>query len=187
MVTEENKMTFINNLKSIEMKKLLIILTAIGLLSLNSCYQKTDSNTMLENIETRAEIFNAITSNHDYMTEFVSNMQGNNHAMQMMQGNKKMMGNMMKGQGMQMMMEDSTMMNQMMGNKQMMHSMMQGMMKDGKMMGNMMKMMNEKGMMSEDCMQSCMKMMGDKGMDMSKMSMMNKTEGTTEEDPTEHH
>ena len=42
-------------------------------------------------------------------------------------------------------------------------------------------------MMSEDCMKSCMKMMGDKGMDMNKMDMMNKTDGTTEEDPTKHH
>ena len=44
------------------------------------------------------------------------------------------------------------------------------MMKDGKMMGNMMKTMHEKGMMSEDCMQSCKQMMEEKGMDM--MGMM---------------
>ena len=104
------------------MKRLVIILSAIGLLSLNSCNQETDVKAMLQNSETRSEIIKTISENHDFMTEFMENMQGNNHAMQMMQGNKKMMGNMMKGQGMQMMMEDSTMMNQMMGNKQMMHS-----------------------------------------------------------------
>lgn len=56
---------------------------------------------------------------------------------------------MMQGEGMQMMMRDSTMM----------HSMMNGMMNDGKTMGTMMKMMHKKGMMTEDCMQSCMQMM----------------------------
>lgn len=37
------------------------------------------------------------------------------------------------------------------------------------MMGHMMQMMNQEGMMNEECMQSCMKMMGDKGMDMGNM------------------
>ena len=52
--------------------------------------------------------------------------------------------------------------------------MMQSIMKDGKMMGNMMQMMHEKGMMSDDCMNSSMKMMNDKGMDMKGMNKMNK-------------
>ena len=78
---------------------------------------------------------------------------------------------MMNGQGMQMMMKDSTIM----------HSMMNRMMDDGKMMGNMMKMMHEKGMMSEDCMESCSMMMKDKGMDM--MYMNNETENNH----SEHH
>ncbi len=43
------------------------------------------------------------------------------------------------------------------------------MMKDGKMMGNMMQMMHKEGMMGEDCMKSCMKMMNDKGMNMETM------------------
>jgi len=157
------------------MKKLAIILSAIGLLSLSSCNQKTDVKAILENSETRSEIIKTISESHDFMTEFMTTMQGNNHATQMMQGNKKMMGNMMKGQGMQMMMKDSMMMK----------NMMQGMMKDGKMMGKMMKMMHKKGMMSEECMQSCMKMMGDKGMDM----MNNNDEGSqpNEEDHSSHH
>ena len=162
MVTKENKIIFINNLKSIEMKILIIILSAIGFLSLNSCNQKTDPSAMLENSETRTELFDAIASNHDYMTEFMGNMQGNNHAMQMMQGNKKIMGTVMQGGGMKMMMKDSMMMKNMVqgitGNMQGRQSMMNEMMKDGKMMGNMIKMMHEKGMMSEDCMESCKKM-----------------------------
>ncbi|MAO42655.1 hypothetical protein [Leeuwenhoekiella sp.] len=155
------------------MKTLLIVLSAIGLLSLNSCKQETDPLALMENPETRTEVFNAITKNHNYMTEFMESMHGNQHVMQMMQGNKKMMGTMMQGEGMQMMMKDSTMM----------HSMMNGMMNDGKMMGTMMKMMHEKGMMSEDCMESCKNMMGEKGMDMQGMNM----DSSIKEDHNDHH
>jgi len=159
------------------MKTLLIVLSVAGLLSLSSCKQETDSQALLENPNSRTEVFNAITKNHKYMTEFMERMQGSEHAMQMMQGNKKMMGSMMQGEGMQMMMKDSTMM----------HSMMNGMMNDGKMMGTMMKMMHEKGMMSEDCMESCSKMMGEKGMDMQGMMKMDDMDKSTKEDHTEHH
>ena len=146
------------------MKTLLIVLSTIGLLSLSSCNQGADPQALLENPETRT----------DYMTEFMESMHGSQHTMAMMQGNKKMMGSMMQGEGMQMMMKDSTMM----------HSMMNQMMNDGKMMGTMMKMMHEKGMMSEDCMESCSKMMGEKGMD---MQGMNKMDTPTKDDHSEHH
>ena len=159
------------------MKTLVIFISIVGLVSLNSCNQQADPQAVLENPETRTEVFNAITKNHDYMTEFMESMHGNQHAMQMMQGNKKMMGSMMQGEGMQMMMKDSTMM----------HSMMDGMMNDGKMMGTMMKMMHEKGMMSEDCMESCSKMMSEKGMDMQGMNKMDNMDSSTKEDHTEHH
>ena len=156
------------------MKTLILTSLVIGLTTLNSCNQKIDVNTILENSEKRTELFDAIANNHSYMTQFMDNMHGNDHAMQMMQGNKKMMGTMMQGNSMQMMMKDS---------------MMQYMMKDGKMMGNMMQMMHEKGMMSEDCMESCKKMMGDKGMDMKGMGMMDgsKKMESSEEDHSEHH
>lgn len=160
------------------MKTLVIFLSIVGLISLSSCNQQADDpQAVLENPETRTEVFNAITENHDYMTEFMESMHGNQHAIQMMQGNKKMMGTMMQGEGMQMMMKDSTMM----------HSMMNGMMNDGKMMGTMMKMMHEKGMMSEDCMESCSKMMSEKGMDMQGMNKMDNMDSSTKEDHTEHH
>lgn len=159
------------------MKALTIILSMIGLVSLNSCTQETNPQAVLENPETRTEVFNAISKNHDYMTEFMESMHDNQHAMQMMQGNKKMMSSMMQGEGMQMMMKDSTMM----------HSMMDGMMNDGKMMGTMMKMMHEKGMMSEDCMESCSKMMGEKGMDMQGMDKMDDMDSPTKGEHTEHH
>jgi hypothetical protein len=159
------------------MKTLLIVLSAVGLLSLNSCKQETNTQALMENPETRTEVFNAISKNHDYMTEFMESMHDNQYAMQMMQGNKKMMSSMMQGEGMQMMMKDSTMM----------HSMMDGMMNDGKMMGTMMKMMHEKGMMSEDCMESCSKMMGEKGMDMQGMDKMDDMDSPTKGEHTEHH
>ncbi|WP_417858594.1 hypothetical protein [Xanthomarina gelatinilytica] len=159
------------------MKTLLIVLSAVGLLNLNSCKQETNPQALMENPETRTEVFNAISKNHDYMTEFMESMHDNQHAMQMMQGNKKMMSSMMQGEGMQMMMKDSTMM----------HSIMDGMMNDGKMMGTMMKMMHEKGMMSEDCMESCSKMMGEKGMDMQGMDKMDDMDSPTKGEHTEHH
>jgi hypothetical protein len=142
------------------MKTTVIILSAIGLLSLNSCQQETDPQTLMKNPETRTEVFNVITENQDYMSDFMDQMQNSEQTMQMMQGNKKMMGNMMQGEGMQMMMKDSMMMK----------NMMKGMMKDGKMMGKMMKMMHKNDMMSPDCMQSCTKMMGDKEMDIQEMN-----------------
>ena len=136
------------------MKTLLIVLSAVGLLSLNSCKQETNTQALMENPETRTEVFNAISKNHDYMTEFMESMHDNQHAMQMMQGNKKMMSSMTQGEGMQMMMKDSTMM----------HS-----------------------MMSEDCMESCSKMMGEKGMDMQGMDKMDDMDSPTKGEHTEHH
>lgn len=154
------------------MRTLVIIFSIITLVAVSSCNQKTDTNAILENSETRSEILKTITGNHNYMMEFMESMHNNEHAMQMMQGNQKMMGMMMKGNGMKMMMKDSMM------TKNIMHSMM----KDGKMMGNMMQMMHKEGMMGEDCMKSCMKMMENKG-----MNVMNGDEKEVEEDHSEHH
>ena len=140
------------------MRTITIILLAMGLISLSSCEQKTDPNAMLENSQTRTELFDAIASNHSYMTQFMDNMQTNDHAMQMMQGNQKMMGTMMQGGGMWMMMKDSMMMKNMMDDQPVMHAMMDRMMKSPETMNSMMQMMHENGMMSEDCMESCKKM-----------------------------
>ena len=143
------------------MKNLALILTVFGLFGLSSCSQKNDVKSMIQNDATRSEIIKIIAENPEYRTEFRANMQSN----------------MIQGEGMQMMMKDSTMM----------HSMMNGMMNDGKTMGTMMKMMNEKGMMSKDCMESCTKMMGEKGMNMQGMGNMKTSEATTKADHAEHH
>lgn len=67
------------------MKTVTIIISVLVLVILSSCGQKTDPNAILENSETRMELFEAIASNHGYLTEFMDNMQDNDHAMQMMQ------------------------------------------------------------------------------------------------------
>jgi len=59
---------------------------------MNICNQKTDVNSMLKNSENRTEIFESSVSNQKFMTQFMAEMQSSDHAMQMMQGNKKMMG-----------------------------------------------------------------------------------------------
>lgn len=47
--------------------------------------------------------------------------------------------------------------------------MMHSMMKDGKMMNQMIQMMHNEGVMSDECLKSCMKMISDKGMNMGDM------------------
>ena len=149
------------------MKKITFFsLAAIFLLGM-SCSQQADVNTMLKDAETKDKVFSAIVDDHELMTEFMNKMMSNEHAMMMMKGDQKMMG---------MMMGEGDMMKMMKDNPEMMNNMMGEMMKDGKMMGNMMQMMQQEGMMSAECAQSCMKMMKDKGMSMD-MGMTGSEEG----------
>ena len=144
------------------MKTLIVVLSAIGLLSLNGCKQESDPQVLLENSNTRTELFSAIIQNHEYMMEFMETMHSNEHALQMMKGDKKMMSSMMHGEGMQMMMTDSIMMK----------NIMQVMMKDGKILAKMIKMIHEKGIMSEDCMESTFKIINEKENFLELMNMM---------------
>jgi len=143
------------------MKTLVIILSTIGLLSLNSCSQRTDTNSILKNSESRREVMNNIAENHDYMTEFMEHMHKSPHAMQMMQGNKLMMGTMMRRNGMEMMMADTTMMKNtmetMLGNLNGRHLMMNEFFQDDDMMTQMIQLMHRKGMISKSCMENAMK------------------------------
>ena len=138
-------------------RSILFSLATIALL-LMGCTQQADVSTMLNNAETKDKVFSAILDDHEMMTEFMNKMMSNEHAMMMMQGNKDMMGMMMKG---------GDMMQMMQGNPEMMHNMMNSMMKDGNMMAHMMQMMNQEGMMSDECLQSWTQMMKDKGMPMN--------------------
>jgi hypothetical protein len=134
-------------------------ISILGFINLASCTQKIDVSKLLDNYETRSDLFEAIVSDHDQMKSFMESMQSNEHAMEMMQGNYLMMENIMKGSGIHMMMKDSTMMHNMMGN----------MMLNEKMMGDIIQMMNNEGMMSSECMQAMMKTMNDKAMHMNGM------------------
>ncbi len=149
----------------------------MGFLAKQVACKKTNPLALMETHESRNEVYNAIAQNDSYMTEFMANLQNEENAMKMMQDNNKMMGAVKHGENMQMIMKDSTAM----------HAMMATMMNDGKMMGTMMKMMHEKGIMSEDCMESCKNMMGEKGMDMQGMNKMNDMNNPSEENHTEHH
>lgn len=129
-----------------------------GLLLVTSCSNNVNVDKLLQNETTRQEVFNTIASNRDMMNDFMGVMMNNKSAKTVMMNHKGMMGMMMKGNGMNMMNDSVMSMN-------MMHSMM----KNGKMMGHMMQMMHDDGMMTTDCMNSCIKMMSDKGMDMGSM------------------
>ena len=158
------------------MKNLMFFSLFAVILFMTSCTQQADVNTILENAETKDKVFSAILGDHELMTEFMNKMMSNEHAMMMMQGNEDMMGMMMKGGDMMQMMKDKP---------EMMHNMMNGMMHDGNMMAHMMQMMNQEGMMSDECLQSCTQMMTDKGMSME-MGMMG-SESKGQEDGSESH
>jgi hypothetical protein len=153
------------------MKTLVIILSMAGLLTLTSCSQKTDPNTLLKDDNTRTELFSAIVSNPQMMTQFMNTVKANKGAMQMMRGNKQMMGKMMGGNGMMSMMKNNpemmkNMSKMMSKDMEAMHLMMNNMMKDGNMMKMMVNMMNKNGLMNKKSMESCLKIMKDKGMNM---------------------
>ena len=148
------------------MKTITMIISILWFITFNSCAQKTDVGELLDNSETRSEIFEAIATDQDQMMAFMESIENNEDAMQMMHGNCMMMGKMMKGNnGKRMMMKDSMKMyNMMMKDSMMMHNMMGNMMKNKQMMGNMVQMMNKKGMMTDECMQAMMKSMNEMGM-----------------------
>jgi hypothetical protein len=126
--------------------KILVTFSILTLLTFISCGQTNDPKRLLNNEETRKEIFSVILNDHNYMTEFIQAMHGNQHAMMMMNSeNSNMMGNgehmgmnsntQMKENQEQMgmndqnqMMDSSYMMNMMNNNPAMMQMMMGNMM-----------------------------------------------------------
>ncbi len=75
------------------MKTLISLLAVISILTVNSYGQKSEANALLKKPETRKEIINLILNDHNYMTEFIQDMHGNQHAMMMMNSNNQMIGN----------------------------------------------------------------------------------------------
>lgn len=93
--------------------KTFIFLSILTLLSFTSYNKTNDVKEKLNNPESRKEIFNTILNDHEYMTEFIQAMHGNQHAMMMMYGDN----NYTIGKSGNMVMNDS---NQMMGNQEQM-------------------------------------------------------------------
>ena len=122
------------------MKKSIVLLLLIALFTLSNCNQKPDVNNLLENQESRTEIYKAIADNHDYLIEFMDSIHNNQNAMKSIRQNNMMMCKMM--------MKDSTLM---------------------KSDSTMNCMMLQKRMMNHDCMQTCMKMKNDTTMMKCKM------------------
>lgn len=75
------------------MKTLALFISLMSFWTLNSNGQSEDVSKLLENQQTRTEIFNSILNSHTLMTEFIHAMNGNDHAMMMMNENYSMMGN----------------------------------------------------------------------------------------------
>jgi hypothetical protein len=142
------------------------IFVAVLLLTVSGYSQNTDVKALLSKPETKTEVFNAILSDHQFMTEFMTAMKGNEHAMMMMQNNNQMMVN-KEGTGMNkdnQMMGHGDMMEMMKDNPEMMMNMMGNMMdmceKDSLMCTNMANMMTD----HPEMMQMCMEKMNEKGM-----------------------
>ncbi len=148
------------------------IFVAVLLLTVNGYSQSTSVNAILDKPETRNEVFNTILGDHQLMTEFMTAMKGNDHAMMMMQNSDSQMKE-MKGMKENGGMESSSTEHKMHPGE------MSGMMKDNpemmmNMMGNMMDMCEKDSVMGNkmanmmsdhpEMMKMCMEKMNEKGM-----------------------
>ncbi len=135
-----------------------------------ACQPQPDESAILENEETRNEIYEAIVADHGYSQEMMAKMMEDDHTQMMMKGNGEMMRMMMSdNEDMKAMMKDNPeMMQGMMGNMMNMAdadssmcTQMMTMMKDKpNMMGQMMEMMHKEGMMDKETMMKNKEKMG---------------------------
>lgn len=131
--------------------------------SLISC-EVPSAEQVLAAPEQRQEVMQQIASSPEMAAEMIDTLMNHEAGRQMMAGNQQLMRQMM---------QDREAMNQMMqNNPELRNDMMNSMMNDRQMMGNMMQMMNQRGMMSDECLQSSMGMMNGNGMMMDRDSMM---------------
>ncbi len=128
------------------------IFVAVLLLTVNGYSQNTSVKAMLDKPETKIEVFNAILGDHQLMTEFMTAMKGNEHAMMMQNSDSQMKG--MKGMkgmnengGMESSLEHKMHQGEMAGmmkdNPEMMKKMMEMCMKDSTMRCAMAEMMSQ--------------------------------------------
>ncbi|RCW39089.1 hypothetical protein [Marinilabilia salmonicolor] len=152
------------------MKAITLIIAMITVLVFNTNAQNTDVKELLDNKETRTELFNAIASDHQMMMDFIKVAKKNEHGAMMMRDAEnpemKKMGSMQGGN------DEQKMMGMMKNNPEMMQKMMGNMMemckKDSAMRNKMANMMSE----NPEMMKMCMQKMKEKGMMNSDGKMM---------------
>lgn len=135
----------------------ILAITTLLIGSLESCTQSTVQ--VLADPEHREEVMQLIANDSAMATEMINTMMNTEESRQMMEANQEMTTTMMG---------DQQMMAEMMENDPELRStMMHSMMNNGQMMGHMMQMMNQRGMMSDECLESSMGMMNESGMMMN--------------------
>jgi hypothetical protein len=72
------------------MKTTVYILSMLTVFAISGFGQKSNTPELLENKNTRSEIFNTIMNDHELMMDFISAMKNNQHAMMMMKGSNMM-------------------------------------------------------------------------------------------------
>jgi hypothetical protein len=154
------------------MKNILKIAAVFSLLILafSACEQQGDVGKMLENEESRNQIYEAIISDNEHSKQLMQAMMEDDHTKMMMKGNGKLMNMMMS--------DNEDMMGMMKDNPEMMQGMMSNMMNMAEsdssvctqmmtlmkdkpnMMGQMMDMMHNEGMMDQETMMRNREKMG---------------------------
>lgn len=66
------------------MKTFALIITIFTLTAFTAMGQNDEINNLLQNPNTRSEIYNTIMNSHEYMSDFMESAHGNQHAMMMM-------------------------------------------------------------------------------------------------------
>ncbi len=112
----------------------------ITFIVINGYSQNINVNDLLEKMETRTEIYNAILNNHEHMQDFMNSAKGNQHAMLMMNQNNQLMKQADNNEGKNE--------NQMMGHDQMMGMNKGDMMNSNNMEQNRNQMMGDNHMMN---------------------------------------
>jgi hypothetical protein len=169
--------------------KTLVIFSILTLVTFSSYSQTNDTKGLLNNTETRKEVFNIILNDHGYMTEFMQAMHGSQHAMMMMKENNQMEGQAgnMEMKNEHQMMDSGNMMGMMKNNPEMMQKMMGNMMEMCKQDTSMRSKMANMMVKQPEMMQMCMQKMKDNGMMGAdgKMKMM-KTESQAKNEGQNH-
>ena len=149
------------------MKAITILISMFTVFVYNVNGQNTDVKGLLDNQETRTEIFNTIAGDHQMMMDFMKVAMENEHgAMMEMNSEHQMMEMNSEHQMMDMIKDNPEMMQKMMGN------MMQMSEKDTAMRSQMANMMTE----YPEMMKMCMQKMKEKGMMNPDGKMMNMEE-----------